>query len=173
LEADDEMEDTELPFMYDVYDFKKHPLTQNIDQHYNMQHPLQKSIDESVVMWETKRPLLALPDFCSVTLDSKESCLEFVASLKAFLHEITPFDEAHSAFWKWREQEATQEQVQQIHVHICKKLFRANGHVATQSPAMLFTTGSHNNPIPLGSMGQAKSAMFYLRARANLPYNSH
>ncbi len=162
LEADDEMEDTELPFMYDVYDFKKHPLTQNIDQHYNMQRPLQKSTDESVVMWETKRPLLALPDFCSVTLDSKESCVEFVASLKAFLHEITPFDEAHSAFWKWLEQEATQEQVQQIHVHICKKLPRANGHVATHSPAMLFATGSHNNPIPLGSMGQAKSAMFYL-----------
>lgn len=115
----------------------------------------------SVVMWETDRPWMALPHFLKgeyVPL-KRDS---FVDNLKHCLQEATPFNKSHSAFWTWIKEEATDKQLEEVFTELKEKHSTGNGYTAAFNPALSFCTGSHNNVVLLGSLAQAKSAMFYL-----------
>jgi len=159
--TDDPVEDVH-DMRYDVYDFSKHSLTQGIDSKYKKLNILERQADHSVIVWETKRRALEVPDFCKNVLQNEAEQTSFVHSLQVHLNAMQPFDKKESKFWQWLEQTATLEQVQDIQEELKAKLPLANGYIAAYSPAMLFLTGSHNNTVPLGSMVQAKGAMFYL-----------
>lgn len=57
---------------------------------------------------------------------------------------------------------AGQDQLLDMYHHVRQHLPAANGFVAAFNPILSLCTGAHNNASLLGSLGQAKSALFYL-----------
>ena len=110
------------------------------------------------VIWETARPeinthpiLLTAPIPSDIKLD-----------LHRYLSPVPGFEDANHAFWKWLNESATDKQLKTLLHEIKTKLPSSNGSVVTHSPVLTFCTCSHNNASPLGSLDQARSAMYYL-----------
>ena len=157
----EEEKNTTKKIQYDIYDLRKHPLLAKQYRRYRTKDILDHHLAESVVVWETNRPPMKLPPFLQgeCTEASREA---FIAGLKSIMVATPPFNKTHSAFWKWIDTTATQEQLGQLHEEVIEKFIVGNGLVASFNPAISFCTGSHNNVSLLGSLDQAKSAMFYL-----------
>ena len=116
--------------------------------------------DKTVVVWETKRPILFLPPIPEDSdLSGQDANLHYLQSL---LGTVDGFNKLQSPFWNWLRFHATDTQIQDIIDHITQHLPTANGNIATFNPTMSFCTGSHVNVTLLGSLSQARSAMLYL-----------
>lgn len=117
----------------------------------------------SVVVWETKRPQnnCVLPSPPPENEFSSRK-MEYINAMKDFLKEAPPLNDSHSEFWRWLEHTACYEQVKAMHDHLEVRIAGLNGYVASFNPILSFCAASHNNVSLLGSLGQAKSALFYL-----------
>ena len=67
-----------------------------------------------MIVWETKRSTVEIPDFCNNSLNNEFDQTEFVSALKAFLSAMEPFDRKESKRWEWLETTASLEQVQDV-----------------------------------------------------------
>ena len=138
------------------------------DPHAEGNRPLHHLIDvldpalpDTVVVWETKRPVLDIP-VLKVDLHQCEDPRShvLVAVREIFLH--VPSHGPLATFWDWLENSATHDQLFELYDHIKIQLPASNGFVAAFNPILSLCTGSHNNVSILGSLDQAKSALFYL-----------
>ena len=132
------------------------------DNKHKLKPILDNTLPESVIVWETERPDNNIPNFLHCNLETDADRRHFIGDLKTYLKPIPPFNNSHSDFWKWLETQSSDSQVRELHGAMMERIGRANGYVATFNPILSFCTGSHNNPVLLGSLGQAKSAMFYI-----------
>ena len=131
------------------------------DKMYHLVDILDDTLEKEVVIWETERPRFDLPSFPH-TFENEDDKSEFICKLQECLKEVPPFNDNQLSFWNWLRSEATWEQMEELYVKLKEKIVEANGYVASFNPIVSFCTGSHNNASLLGSLGQAKSAMFYL-----------
>jgi len=164
-QTSEEEEETVLddphPCSYKVVQLVGNPTTEDDTKHH-LYSILDLDKDQGIVIWETKRPLIDAGSFgiqLSETADQKQHILQ---SFHTILDSVQPYDKPTSAFWQWFEKDATLEQQAEMYETVQRKLPLANGFVAAFNPGISFATGSHNNICLLGSLAQAKSAMFYL-----------
>ena len=121
---------------------------------------LDPTLDKSVIVWETKRPIIALPPIPEDDIvDPKLSQIQWLESM---LSNLPEFADPTSAFWKWLKEKASTDQVLAIFQHVHQTLPTANGHVAAFNSVLSFCTASHVNASLLGSLVQARGAMMYL-----------
>jgi hypothetical protein len=88
--------------------------------------------------------------------------------LQELLQEIPTFVGNNYIFWTWMDSQATIDQLMDIWIHLRNKLPASNGYIASFNPLLSLCVGAHNNASLLGSIGQAKAALFYL-----IPYQVH
>jgi len=128
------------------------------DHSYRLQNILGREPLTGAVMWETARPRI---DHHRI-LDTPFNILSIRNDLHEFLAPVPGFEVSNVTFWNWIDETATQEQLFTLLRDIQRGLPPSNGTVVTHSPVLTFCTCSHNNASPLGSLDQARSAMFYL-----------
>ena len=161
-EATEDLE-KEDGLLYDSYDLRWHPLFKRECQHNHLTNMLQPQKKSHVVNWDTSRKTLQLPHFLE-----EQSPLElFVPELKHHLKEVPPFDDNHSKFWTWLTDKASEEQLLALKASIKKAYETGNGNVSAFNPLVGLCTASHHNVELLGSLDQARNAMFYL-----IPYQA-
>ena len=134
----------------------------DMDRKHYLQPVLELEDKDSVVIWETARPINSLPQFLQDPVSFPYDRPHFITNLKNFLNEATSLSSISQSFWKWIETQATDDQILCIRQELILHLPSANGYVAAFNPIISFCSGSHNNASLLGSLEQAKSAMFYL-----------
>lgn len=132
--------------------------------------------DDPLVVWETAHPTIVpsrLPvpegedDFPDPS-ELREAFRKAVSQLPDF--EITETQN----FYLWLAKDATDHQVVTLWREILKELPRANRLVPSYNPLLSLCTGSHNHASLLGSIEQAKSALFYLvpyQGKSKFPIN--
>ena len=150
-------------FIYDVYDHRCHPNLGDGDRVHRLVDILDNSLPKHVVIWETHRPQHDVPDF----LAPEKTRREFVNGLKCHLQAVPPFDNRHSRFWEWMKSTADTSQLEEIRKNIVELHQTGNGNVSAFNPIVAFCTGSHHNVEFMGSLCQARNAMFYL-----IPYHA-
>lgn len=132
--------------------------------------------DEPLIVWETAHPTivpsrLPVPEGEDVFPDPSELRDAFrnaVARLPDFKVAET------QNFHLWLAKDATDRQVVTLWREILKELPRANRLVPSFNPLLSLCTGSHNHASLLGSIEQAKSALFYLvpyQGKSKFPIN--
>jgi hypothetical protein len=153
--------DADAEQFYDAYDLRKHPLCCKQGKKCKMTPLLRRDLDKNVIVWETQRRKMKMPPFLhgNFSHTKKDS---FIRGLKECLREAPPFNDSHMAFWTWMESKATDAQLDAMYCDIKEQYVNANGSTVAFNPILSFCTASHNNVSLLGSIGQAKSAMFYL-----------
>ena len=126
---------------------------------------LSRKRDSSVVVWETARPQAEslLPsrfskgdETCTVMMNRKD----VMESLQRELLTIPSYNE-DSKLWPWLTQ-LDDIRLFSIYDELVRGLEEANGYVASYNPTTSYCTGSHNNFSLLGSLEQAKGAIFYV-----------
>jgi hypothetical protein len=132
------------------------------DRKHHLINILNNSLAKEVVVWETARPQIQEPLFLQQEVDLPKGRQTFIHRLQEYLKAVPPFNESHLAFWKWLQFDASDAQVRELWDELRTQVPVANGYVPTFNPIISFCTGSHNNAALLGSLGQAKGAMFYL-----------
>ena len=106
------------------------------------------------------------------TLTSIKDCLiepcdaaeEIPSSIKVWLKECLDNDDSYtdrSKLWKWVDEVTIDKLVMFFH-ELTSKLQDINLYVVEHNAIVSYCTGSHNNAMPLGSLEQAKGAMFYI-----------
>jgi len=123
--------------------------------------------DETIVVWETKRPVLLASELETDPLLQPDPSAAIVRVLRSLLMTVPSFGANNKLFWNWIDKVATQEQLLDIFQHLKTALPAANGFIASFSPIISLCTGAHNNASLLGSLNQSMSALFYL-----IPYQS-
>jgi len=137
---------------------------------YRLRRPLRPDVRPELVVWETARPLLTSEHFnCDLSHDpsAKE---KIISAFQNTLGNDAPVEQVSGdplTFWQWMHHVATDEQLLLLYNYVREKLPMANGYVATFNPILSFCTSSHNNSCLLGSLTQARSAMFYI-----IPYQA-
>ena len=134
----------------------------DLDNNHHLTDLLDNTLAKKVVVWETDRPPFDLPVFLQEESHGPQTRQLFIERLQEYLKVIPPLNDSHIAFWKWLKEDATDVQVKELRENLREQLPVANGYIATFNPVISFCTGSHNNAWLLGSLGQAKGAMFYL-----------
>ena len=132
------------------------------DKKHHLINLLDNTLAKEVVVWETDRPGFELPSFLEHDLELPQGKHNFINELQRYLRAVPPLNDNHSIFWNWLEVHATDAQVMELYDDLKTNIPIASGYVATFNPVISFCTGSHNNTALLGSLGQAKGAMFYL-----------
>jgi hypothetical protein len=127
---------------------------------YVWSDPLRREQNRPLVVWELRRPrvALSLPDITAV---SGCSSLLILQTLHEFLKHTKEFGNWESDFW---------EDMKMLPFDCLSCLYdtfrdavgKANGYVSTFNPVISFCTGGHNNASLLGSDQQAKCAMYYI-----------
>ncbi len=158
-----EVEKEANEFEYDPYELRKHPLCGLEERRHHLIDILDNKLSKHVVYWETGRKALQLPPFLWEGVDRAT----LIGGLKEQLRAVHPYSKSHSDFWEWVESKATAEQLESIRVNIQQGYRTGNGNVSAFNPIVAFCTGAHHNVEFLGSLEQAKNAMFYL-----MPYQS-
>ena len=129
---------------------------------------------DGIVVWETDRPRLdsTLPShedlFGEFLKDNNPLQSEVGLEARKKLYNLLQprlcgfgaFDKL-SPFWKWIE-ETDVFCLSFFYELLCKEVEESNGDIATFNPLLNLCTGSHNNASLLGSLQQAKGAVFYL-----------
>ena len=127
---------------------------------------LDPSLPTTVIVWETKRPVIHATAF-AVALDQVADVrAHVVSSLRTVLSGADAFYGNSDPFWHWLETTASELELHNLYNFVQKHLPIANGFLAAYNPGLSFVTASHNNVCLLGGLGQAKNAMFYL-----IPYS--
>lgn len=124
---------------------------------------LDGTLDATVIVWETKRPVIDIPelrDDPSLQPDLRSHVSRVLRKLLTGVSTFAP--SSNTVFWDWIDNIASQHELLELFLHIQKALPACNGFVAAFNPIAALCTGSHNNASLLGSLGQAKSALFYL-----------
>ena len=142
---------------------------QPVDHHNDGPHPkhhlkniLDNKLDKTVIVWETKRPVINIPHLTENPMD-KPNPKEYICEvLHDLLHGVPAYGGSNDIFWDWIHEHATVDQLMDIFLHLRESLPTSNGYVAAFSPVLSLCTGAHNNASLLGSIGQAKAALFYL-----------
>lgn len=144
---------------------------------YHLKPILTGELQTSVVYWETKRPditptlLPPIPerddgdpfdDANNNTGDAEPTRQTLYSTFRTALQAIPGYKDESSAFWRWLKDEAIDDYVLQLWQHVQFHLPSANGLVPTFNTTLSYCTGSHHNTSLLGSLGQAKSALYYL-----------
>ena len=117
---------------------------------------------KEVVVWELKRNIFELPSFLQADIDVEKDKQQFISDLKNLLQKVNGIPEQELKFWNWLEKTASNDQIVKLHSDLKEKLPFANGNIASFNPILTYCTGSHNNASYLGSMSQAKSAVYYI-----------
>ena len=125
---------------------------------------LDDTLDATVIVWKTKRPIIDMPELNEDPLlqpDLRSSFL-WCPPKAAHQHQHIRATSSNTVFWDWIDNVASHDELLDLFLHIQKALPACNGFIAAFNPIAALCTGSHNNASPLGSLGQAKSALFYL-----------
>lgn len=138
-------------------------LEQVEDHLFERQEVLRVEHSENVVVWETKRPKI---DLSMLTFGEDEriaSVHDIKDALLQILKDVPNFEFPRSRnFHRWLTHTATDREIRMLWDEIKNRLPSANQMVPAFNPILSFCTGSHNNASLLGSIDQAKSALFYL-----------
>ncbi|CAB9509762.1 Inherit from euNOG: Conserved hypothetical protein [Seminavis robusta] len=118
--------------------------------------------EDSVIVWETKRPEIPLGGFALEPMDFEDPRAFIVKTFRELLGRVPNYGKDNNLFWNWMQSIASVDQLVEIFLHVREKLPASNGFIAAFNPVLALCTGSHNNASLLGSIGQAKSALFYL-----------
>jgi len=128
---------------------------------YTTVDPLPKVAPPAVIVWETSRrtpeAILLHPQNSTM---SPLSCKDMIRSIEESTAGITGF-ERRSLFLHQLKRMSDKE-ITDFYIQLVEALEKANGYIATYSPALSYCTGAHNNSVLLGSDQQAKAAVFYL-----------
>lgn len=154
---------SELALEYDVFDLRNHPLCGVEKQHHSLVDLLDNSLQHHTVCWSVARPEMLLPSFLEPGINRRA----FIGGLKQHLQAVPPFNGSHSRFWQWMKHEASDEQLETIRHSLIEGFETGNGNVAAFNPIVAYCTASHHNVEMLGSLDQAKNAMYYL-----IPYQA-
>ena len=127
---------------------------------------LDPSLPTTVVVWETKRPIIRAAAFNVDLADVADVTAHVVSTLRTLLQGVEAFSGNAAPFWHWLENTATEADLRGLYDFVKQHLPIANGFLAAYNPGLSFATASHNNVCLLGGLGQAKNAMFYL-----IPYS--
>lgn len=132
-----------------------------VPQH-RLQDILSSKRDDSVIVWETKRPFIHIPALEVEPMQQGDPRAYIVGVMRELLQDVPSFGRDNCVFWNWIQDMASIDELLDIFLHLREKLPAANGFVASFNPVIALCTGSHVNASLLGSTSQAKSALFYL-----------
>jgi hypothetical protein len=143
--------------------------------HHKIINPSAPVKDEGIVVWETDRPMenTALPSHDDI-FGEYNRCQDDAEKIKvgdlvrvelskfifSRLCGYGPFFQK-SPFWKWFK-ETDFANISSFYKVLLDEICHSNGNIATFNPILSLCTGSHNNASLLGSLQQAKGAVFYL-----------
>ena len=86
---------------------------------------------------------------------------DIIAFFREMLKNTIPCNTTSQVFWDWLDHCATTKQLTDMYSYVYDKLPLSNGYISAFYPGMSFLTLSHMNTEILGSLGQAKNAIFY------------
>ena len=121
---------------------------------------LQRPTDVPVIVWETDRPNARAEVIVLVGDDQGNltNRAEVTAQLRFILEEEDAYDDE---FWE-RIGQLSDAHYQTFYTELVDRLSVSNLYIATHNVTVSFCTGSHNNFQLLGSLIQAKGAIFYI-----------
>ena len=131
---------------------------------FKNQPVLEEWRQDPLIIWETKHPgivptVLPVPPadgHVPAIVELREAFRRAVLRLPNF--QLPRSEDLHN----WLYYDATDEEILKIWKEIIEELPWANRMVPSFNPIISYCTGSHNNASLLGSIQQAKSALFYL-----------
>jgi hypothetical protein len=123
---------------------------------------LEQKMEKSVIVWETRRPTILLPCFYENPLKKEDPRAFVVDTFQSLLRDVPCFGSDNTCFWDWMKVTATVDNLLEAFFHVRDTLPASNGFIAAFNPILALCTGCHNNSSLLGSLTQAKSALFYL-----------
>lgn len=128
---------------------------------------LDRDATSDVIVWETARPNIdsiteahLSPRVAENGKDVILNRQQVLKSLHDALLPIPGYDD-NSHIWPWLEQ-LPDENLFTFYDSLISQLEKANGFVSSYNPVTSYCTGSHNNFSLLGSLIQAKGAVFYV-----------
>ena len=131
----------------------KHHLVDILQNHTN---------SATVIVWETKRPIIDTDMFERNPMDQPDPRTFVISTFYKLFSGVPSFGKNNRTFWHWMTHIAGQDQLLDMYLHVRDHLPASNGFIAAFNPILSLCTGAHNNASLLGSLGQAKSALFYL-----------
>ena len=121
-----------------------------------------------VVVWETARPELAPSQwenaaglFAGATTKPNAVRERVRIVFSKMLPDGNATFDSNSPFWSWLSH-LQMDKLKELYQRLERSIRTANGNIATYNHVASFCTGSHNNFQLLGSLEQAKGAMFYV-----------
>ena len=123
---------------------------------------LEHKMDKSVIVWATKRPAVSLPCLSENPLLKQDPRTFIVDTFQSLLRDVPCFGNDNTCFWDWMRVTAKIDYLLEMFFHVRDALPASNGFIAAFNPILALCAGCHNNSSLLGSLTQAKSALFYL-----------